>query len=179
MMDASNQDPRENPITICSVCHSEPPVNAVRTDCGHIFCYMCIKSASETAGCCPLCRAEISIEFNFQRHQVLGAVRIPRSSTGYYWFYEGYQGWWLYDAETNQCLEEAYCRGDRRVERFVAGFVYVIDMNNFTQKQRDGSGRSRKVRRDTIKLGNILGVAGLMGSEISEALAWMSEADNS
>lgn len=104
---------------------------------------------------------------------MLGAVRVPRSNTGFYWFYEGYQGWWLYDADTNRFLEDAYNRGERRAERFIAGFVYTIDMDNLTQRQRDGTGRSRKVRRDTIKLENILGIAGLMGAEISDALDYM------
>lgn len=174
-MDSSNY----NPSDICSVCHTEPPVNAVRTDCGHIFCYMCIKSAAERSGCCPLCRAEIGIEFNFQRHQVLGALRVPTSSSGFYWFYEGYQGWWLYDADTNNFLEDAYNRGERCVQRFIAGFIYTIDMNSMTQKQSGGGGRARRICRDTIKLENILGIAGLMGTEISEALEWMREANES
>lgn len=164
---------------ICSICHY-PPINAVQLNCGHIFCYLCIKSASQTTGTCALCRREIGIEFNYQDHEILSAARIPSSSNGYYWFYEGFRGWWLYDAETNDIIEEAYKRfregGPSRLERFIAGSVYVIDMLNMTQQRQDGEGRSRKVCRETLELENILGMAGLKGRDFAEILNLMRSA---
>lgn len=165
---------------ICSICRNEP-TNAVQLNCGHIFCFLCIKSASETTGKCALCRYEIGIEFNFQEHDILGAARVPSSSDGYYWFYEGFRGWWLYDAETNNVIEETYKRfqsgGSPILERFIAGSVYIIDVLNMTQQKKDGEGRSRRVCRQTLELENILGIAGLKGRDFTELLDIMKSAD--
>lgn len=168
--------------TKCSICHNEPPINAVQLDCNHIFCFLCIKSASEITGLCPLCRAEIGIEFNFQEHEILGTARVPTSSDGYYWFYEGFKGWWLYDAETNQKIEEAHSEyktgGPTTVERFIAGFIYTIDFQSMNQKRKEGDGRERKICRATLELENILGMAGLKGKDIEELLDMMRTAQD-
>ena len=116
------------PLPMCSICHNDPPVNGVRLKCGHVFCYLCIKSVSEITGACALCRAEIGLEFNFQEHEILGTIKLPSSNNGHYWFYEGYRGWWLYDADTNRILEAAHQAGQRSVEIFIAGGYYDVDL---------------------------------------------------
>lgn len=165
--------------TMCSICHSEPPINAVQLkNCGHIFCHSCIKSSSETTGRCALCRTEIGIEFNFQEHDILGVTRLPTSSDdGYYWFYEGFRGWWLYDADTNREIEGAYSRLETQVEKFIAGFMYIIDISNMIQQRKDGQGRARKICRAKLnELENILGVSGLKGKDVDEMLELMKSA---
>lgn len=174
-MDSGEGDARVMPNlpSMCSICHNEP-TNAVQLNCGHIFCYLCIKSASETTGMCALCRCEIGIEFNSQEHDILGAARVPSSFKGYYWFYEGYKGWWLYDAETNNEIERAYERlpsgGPPILERFIAGSIYNIDVENMTQQRKDDDGRKRRICRETLELENILGMAGLQGRDFTELL---------
>lgn len=175
----SSQDDNELPrLPMCSICHSDPPVNGVQLRCGHIFCFLCIKSASETTGVCAMCRAEIGNEFNFQEHQILGTIKLPSSSDGYYWFYEGFRGWWLYDADTNRELEQAYRQGRTTIEKFIAGGTYIIDLIHMAQKRRDDDhGRARKICRATLNLENILGMAGLKGQDFREALDMMKDAD--
>jgi len=163
-------------LPMCSICHNDPPINAIQLDCGHVFCFLCIKSASETTGVCALCRVEIGIEFNFQEHPILGVAQVPHSSDGHYWFYEGFRGWWLYDAETNREIEEAFQRHQRTMEKFIAGYVYVIDIQNLNQKRKDGEGRCRRICRATLDLENIIGMAGIRGSDFEELLSMMKSA---
>jgi len=162
--------------TTCSICYNQPPINAIKLDCGHIFCYLCIKSASETTGTCALCRVEIGVEFNFQEHPIVGVAQVPYSANGHYWFYEGYKGWWLYDAETNREIEEAYQRQQQEIEKFIAGYIYVIDIRNLIQRRKGGDGRSRKICRATLDLENINGMAGLRGHDFEELLGIMRSA---
>lgn len=170
-----HEQQQEIPLPMCSICHHDPPVNGVQLGCGHVFCYLCIKSACETTGVCALCRQEIGYEFNFQEHSILGTVKLPAASPdGFYWFYEGYRGWWLYDSDTNRDIEDAYQRGETTFEKFIAGSVYLIDLNNMIQQRKDEpEGRQRKVCRATLDMENILGMAGLKGKDFSEALEMM------
>lgn len=161
---------------MCSICHSEPPVNAIQLNCGHIFCYLCIKSASETTGACALCRSEIGIEFNYQEHSILGTVRLPTSNNGFYWFYEGFRGWWLYDADTNRDLENALQRGESVLSVFIAGYHYEINLQMMTQRRKDGEGRVRKITRAKLDLDNIIGMAGLKGEDFRELFEMMKTA---
>lgn len=166
----------EDPI-MCSICHNEPPLNAIQLDCGHIFCFLCIKSVAETTGCCALCRKEIGLEFNFQEHQILGLAQIPTSDEqNSYWFYEGFRGWWLYDAETTREINKTRNRGVSRLERFISGNVYVIDIDKMEQCRKDGQGRSRKICHATLELDNIIGMAGLKGPDFDEILMMMKTA---
>lgn len=179
MSENQNQNQDEPPVpSICSVCHSEPPINAVQLDCGHIFCFLCAKSANELTGICPLCRREIGIEFNFKEHDIIGPVRMPKSKDGFYWFYEGFRGWWLYDADTCGEIEDTYQRGVHTVEKFMAGAFYVIDLMNMIQRRKDGDGKSRKICRATLEVGNILGMAGIKGKDFSNLLEMMKWHDS-
>uniref|UniRef100_A0A6G1SHS2 E3 ubiquitin-protein ligase n=1 Tax=Aceria tosichella TaxID=561515 RepID=A0A6G1SHS2_9ACAR len=175
-------DQQEQPLPMCAICHSDPPVNAIRLNCGHVFCYLCIKNASETTCACALCRREIGNEFNFQEHEILGTVKAPTSRDGHYWFYEGFRGWWLYDPETNNELEEAYRRGATRMEKFIAGSDYVIDLTQMLQVRKqvdvnDIPGRPRRICRAKLDLNNILGMAGLKGKDFEDMLQMMRESD--
>lgn len=163
---------------MCSICHSEPPINAVQINCGHIFCFLCIKSVSETTGCCALCRTEIGVEFNFKDHQILGLAQVPfPDSQNKFWFYEGFRGWWLYDAETNREISEACSNNQTHIERFISGSMYVIDIENMNQYRKDGEGRTRKICHATLELNNILGMAGLKGQDFDEILEMMRTHD--
>ena len=161
-------------LPMCGICHNDPPINGVQLRCGHIFCYLCIKSASETSCVCALCRAAIGNEFNFQEHNLIGTIKIPSSDDGHYWFYEGFRGWWLFDADTNRDIDAAYRRGEERLEKYIAGGVYLIDLTNMTQRRLDEqSGRARSICRATLYLDDILGMAGLKGQDFRDVLEMM------
>ena len=180
--DQQQEQPHEVPASaMCSICHDRLVNGVPVPNCGHVFCWLCIKSACETTGVCPLCRKEIGYEFNFQEHRILGTVKLPAASRdGFYWFYEGYQGWWLYDSDTNHDIESAYQRGESVIERYIAGSVYTIDLENMTQQRKDEpEGRQRKVCRATLNMENILGMAGLKGKDFTDALEMMRFANPS
>lgn len=180
-MDHSELDqsppPPPPPPPGCSICLNDPPVNGVQLKCGHIFCYLCIKNTSEITGVCALCRAEIGFGFNFKKHQrILGVVKFPSSPNGFYWFYEGYRGWWLFDAEPNNTIESAHQRGETNIDLYLTGSggIYEIDLINMTQRRKHEEGaRQRKICRSTLMLDNILGLAGLKGGDFIEALETM------
>lgn len=170
-------DSDENVTSICTVCRRTDKINAVSLDCDHVFCYPCIKGVAETTGACPLCRKEIGVEFNFQDHKIIGPTKIPSTKTGHYWFYEGFKGWWMYDADTNSQLEESFERGESSVTVFLAGHSYRIDLENKIQRRADGDGRSRKILRSTIRdVDSILGLSGLRSDDFKDCLELMKSA---
>lgn len=120
-----------------------------------------------------MCRSEIGIEFNYQEHSILGTVHLPTPNEGFYWFYEGFRGWWFYDADTNRRLEDAYKAGEASIECFIAGYNYDIDLRQMTQQRKDGEGRVRKICRDTLDLSDIIGMAGIKGQDFDEIFEMM------
>lgn len=155
---------------ICSICRSEP-TNAVRLDCGHIFCYLCIKSAAETTGVCALCRRDIPIKFNFKQHEILSPTRVPSAKDGFYWLYEGSRGWWLYDADTAHELEKAHEEGSTTINRLTAGHMYKMNLQSMTQQRESGAGGARKMRRAKLSsVTNVLGMGGLRSDEMNVIL---------
>ena len=92
----------------CVVC-MQPYDLPVMLDCGHVFCYICLKTANKSKDECPLCRAIITIDINrvVQRDlesKVSGMVGSP------VWLYESNSkdGWWIYGVRSCTPLEDAY-----------------------------------------------------------------------
>jgi len=74
----------------CPVCLG-PVVFPLRTPCGHVFCFLCVKGVALQANRCPMCRQNIPIGFdknpiNLERQEV------ETLEDGYEWFYEGKNG---------------------------------------------------------------------------------------
>lgn len=155
----------------CAICWTDPPTNAIRLDCGHIFCFLCIKSVAIATKRCALCRAEIEKDFDFGEFDLVGKAKLPAGSEdGYFWFYEGRTGWWLYDADTSRDIEEAYKNGKKRIDKLISGHVYVINLHSLRQYQKSDQSRSRFICRETLDLENILGVAGIRNKTILERM---------
>jgi len=68
------------------------------------------------------------------------------------WYYEGVGGWWEYDERT--CVEiEKFHQNHRgsvpaAFELLIAGFIYVIDLENNIQYRRGYPARRRRIKRD-------------------------------
>lgn len=156
--DSSRQSDR------CSICWIDPPTNAVKVDCNHIFCFLCIKSAASFTKKCPLCRADITTDFDVGQFELVGTVKLPNPNRdGTFWFYGGRKGWWMYDADTSSELENARQMGWKKVQRLIAGQVYVMNIAKGKQYQKGLKERSRSIccsRLDQLD-GSILGLAGL------------------
>lgn len=161
----------------CSICWSEPPINAVQMDCNHVFCYLCIKSVASATGCCPLCRSEINVSFDFGEVKLVGDAKLPEGSKdGFFWFYKGRKGWWLYDADTTRELEAAFEAGKKRVERLIAGHVYVMSLKRLKQYRKDDELKTRQICREKLDLNDILGLAGMRNERLLDCLRQRQQA---
>ena len=60
-------------------------------------------------------------------------------------------------------IEEAFQRGEPRLETLICGCLYVVDMANMVQYKKDAPGapRVRKIKRDVV-FAKCKGVAGLV-----------------
>ncbi|XP_060077387.1 E3 ubiquitin-protein ligase rnf146-like [Ylistrum balloti] len=160
-----DKDPKENvhdTVIECSVC-LQPSIHPVQLPCQHIFCFLCVKGAAHRSKRCALCRQEIVPEF-FQKPKLIRQQDLEKTITfdeKYQWFYEGRNGWWQYDDRTSQELEIKHKNGDKLFELLIAGFLYVIDLENMVQFRRNDRTRKRNIKRDESNIEGVKGVAGL------------------
>lgn len=148
----------------CPVCLQSASF-PVQLPCRHIFCFLCVKGVANRSKRCALCRQEIPADF-FNEPKLLCEKEIKEKSLtsyddGYQWFYEGRNGWWQYDDRTSTELENRYKKGDKMFELLIAGFLYVIDLENMRQFRRNDQTRRRRIRRDLRTVPGIKGIAGL------------------
>ena len=146
----------------CSVC-LQPCIHPVQLECRHIFCFLCVKGAANRSKRCALCRSEIDPDFfsnpKLVRYEDL--ENTVRFDNQFQWFYQGGNGWWQYDDRTSQEIEAKHKVGEKVFELLIAGFLYIIDLENMVQVRRNDRSRKRKIRRDVISLQGVKGVAGL------------------
>lgn len=72
------------------------------------------------------------------------------------WYYEGVGGWWEYDERTSVEIENYQNQledstGDSlpaSFELLIAGFIYIIDLENHVQYRRGYPTRRRRIKRD-------------------------------
>jgi len=102
---------------MCPVCACELQLPFRTEVCKHTFCYLCLKNVIEHAQrrfgkpTCPLCRTELdgASLMNAQVEADVYLEELKSDDHEYVWQYGGRgQGAWLYDAETNKVLEDAY-----------------------------------------------------------------------
>jgi len=81
------------------------------------------------------------------------------------WYYEGVGGWWEYDERTCVEIEKYHQNHHDNVpdafELLIAGFIYVIDLENRVQYRRGYPARRRRIKRDLAgipdcKVGDLL-----------------------
>ena len=111
---------------------------------------------------CALCRQEIPVDF-LNNPRLLNRDDLLRNvayEDGQQWFYEGRNGWWQYDERTSSELEDKYKKGLKTFDILVAGFLYVVDLDNMLQFRRTDPTRRRKIKRDSVNIPK-KGVAGL------------------
>jgi len=65
-------------------------------------------------------------------------------------YYEGRNGWWMYDQRTNDEIDQAFRRGDRRLEILIVGHLYIIDFENMHQYRLNDTQRRRRIKYDLI-----------------------------
>lgn len=128
-----------------------------------IFCFLCAKGAVLQTGKCPLCRSPVAMTFFNNPQTVLVQTNQLKFATfegQFHWFYEGRNGWWLYDSRTSQDIEDEFQKKVPSCELMIAGSMYVIDFENMLQYRKDAPSKTRKIKRDSLDP-NTKGVAGL------------------
>ncbi|RWS29977.1 E3 ubiquitin-protein ligase RNF146-like isoform X1 [Leptotrombidium deliense] len=145
----------------CCIC-LQKFVNPVKLFCGHTFCFLCVKGAANVNKRCAVCRNEIPENY-FEKPVLVNVncVEAPMFDNEYQWFYEGRDGWWLYDKRTGKQLETAFKNGTKRCELLIAGFLYVIDFEASLQYRRNEPHRKRRIKRDHPDNRCTKGVAGI------------------
>lgn len=128
-----------------------------------------MKGVANRSKRCALCRQDIPSDF-LNDPKLLCENEIKEKSLtifdeGYQWFYEGRNGWWQYDERTSLELEKHYKQGDKMFELLIAGFLYIIDLENMRQFRRNDQTRRRRIRRDLRSVPGIKGIAGLKFNE--------------
>ncbi|XP_033738259.1 E3 ubiquitin-protein ligase rnf146-like [Pecten maximus] len=162
LLDKDKKENVHDTIIECSVC-LQPSIHPVQLPCQHIFCFLCVKGAAHRSKRCALCRQEIVPDF-FQKPKLIRQQDLEKTITfddKYQWFYEGRNGWWQYDDRTSQELELKHKNGDKLFELLIAGFLYVIDLENMVQFRRNDRTRKRNIKRDESTIEGVKGVAGL------------------
>ncbi|XP_017072461.1 E3 ubiquitin-protein ligase rnf146 isoform X2 [Drosophila eugracilis] len=146
----------------CPIC-LQTCIHPARLPCGHIFCFLCVKGVAYKNRRCAMCRREIPAEFLDHPQLVNGIEDIcttRATEDGYQWYYEGRNGWWQYDDRTSQDIEEAFKKGEKSCTILVAGYVYIVDLEQLVQQRQNEPTRCRRVKRDLATIPK-KGVAGL------------------
>ncbi|KAH8367744.1 hypothetical protein KR084_002184 [Drosophila pseudotakahashii] len=146
----------------CPIC-LQTCIHPARLPCGHIFCFLCVKGVAYKNRRCAMCRREIPAEFLDHPQLVNGIEDIcttRATEDGYQWYYEGRNGWWQYDDRTSQDIEDAFKKGDKSCTILVAGYVYIVDLEQLVQQRQNEPTRCRRVKRDLATIPK-KGVAGL------------------
>ena len=123
-----------------------------------------MKGVANRSKKCALCRQEIPADY-FRHPNLMRKEDLHESLTfdnGYQWFYEGVNGWWQYDDRTSIDLENHYKKGEKMFEMLIAGFLYLIDLDNMVQCRRNDRTKKRKIKRDlSNNIPTKKGIAGL------------------
>jgi len=86
------------------------------------------------------------------------------------WYYEGVGGWWEYDERTSVEIEKYQSRREGNLdsvpaafELLIAGFIYIIDLENGVQYRRGFPTRRRRIKRDLAGIPDCkVGVTGII-----------------
>ena len=113
-----------------------------------------------------MCRAAIPTSF-FDNANILNVdnVNVATFEGIYHWYYEGRNGWWLFDARASEEIEEEFQNETTECELMIAGYIYIIDFDNMIQYRKDTPSRIRKIKRDQAEnVTDTKGIAGLRGN---------------
>ena len=152
-------------VVCLQLCH-----HPVKLPCNHIFCFLCIKGVAARSHRCALCRAELPDSY-FENPIVVEAKEAevaaciaPKETNDkaatYKWFYEGRNGWWQYEVRASDQLEQAFQEGKQSTEIIIAGFAYIVDIENMVQYRKNYPTRRRRIKRDKAQADK-KGIAGL------------------
>ena len=110
-----------------------------------------------------MCRSDVPDNFFDCSNLSTENTSIATFEGSYHWYYEGRNGWWLFDARVSEEIEEAFQNECEQCEIMIAGFIYILDFTSMVQYRRDTPARVRKIKRDQAE-SKTKGIAGLRGN---------------
>lgn len=136
----------------CAICF-EVCKFPVQLPCSHVFCFLCIKGSTFNVSFrCALCRQDVPHDYfdhpKFLETLTPEQIKSLKSRNEHKWYYEGSDGWWMYDDKICQLLEEEFKSRRCTAEVLTAGTVYVIDFIHMIQYRKNEPGKQRKVLRE-------------------------------
>jgi len=150
----------------CSICLNNIKYS-VTLNCGHKFCYLCIKFVDELNGLCPICRKDIDIELNKLTIANVNDINETETYPCIKWLYNSNnrKNWWFYDIDTNEYIEKCYtekseCKFDLGIHH------YVIDFDNMIQSTYNTIRKIKRTELNNINdynelIKNVKGIAGI------------------
>lgn len=88
-------------------------------------------------------------------------MKAPVFDEKYSWFYAGDNGWWIYDEEHSNEIEECFKKEIQQLELLIAGHLYIIDLEKMVQYRKKDQRRQRKIKRDLASNASAKGIAGI------------------
>ncbi|VDN06267.1 unnamed protein product [Thelazia callipaeda] len=160
----------------CPVCYQEFTYRTRLPDCGHEFCFLCIKGVALRNGSCPLCRKSIPrslfldpvlrrstdqvCEFvSVIAYFTYQALNISYGSSVLFFFSQTftqnnkifnkarYEGWWRYEPRHESEIEKAYQSGLHSIDLLIAGSLYSINFDSMCQYKKNLDRFSREIKR--------------------------------
>ena len=154
-------------LDVCSICRYSLNI-PIKLECGHEYCFLCIKSSHTILNECPYCRKTININLNNVtiKNQDLIVFNLENL-----WVYSDISDlkWWLHNPVTNKEIEDLYNnyklsnQVDYTYIISIAINNYIIDFKNMKQISKDDN-IEKNIKRVTIeeaKKINIMGVANI------------------
>jgi len=183
IIDKTSEETEEDEVSPieCAIC-LQTCIYPVQLPCKHIFCFLCVKGATTQSKRCAMCRAEIPPDYLDHPELIasLDSVQECTFEDGFQWFYEGRNGWWLYDERTGVEIEQFYKSGEKKCELLIAGFLYIIDFEHMMQFRRNDPNRRRQIKRDaaTVPKKGVAGLRAKNGDEGSNVPAITADSDD-
>uniref|UniRef100_A0A915PQS4 E3 ubiquitin-protein ligase n=1 Tax=Setaria digitata TaxID=48799 RepID=A0A915PQS4_9BILA len=158
--DSLRQQDREK-CDECPICYQEFAYKTELPDCGHKFCFLCIKGVALRHGACPLCRKRIPcsifldpvVKTLADQSTTTGSMAAATESLGsageyitsrvknvdeVQWFYGArHGGWWRYERRHENEIEEAYQHGLHSIDLLIAGSLYCVNFDSMCQYRKD------------------------------------------
>ncbi len=153
----------------CAIC-LESLLQPCKLECGHVFCFLCIKGSLNQKNECALCRSKIKENY-LEKPKLLNLK--PKSNKSksddklFYWFYKGRDGWWQYDDRTSLLIENEFQNNTKKFQLLIAGNLYNIDLDNNFQIRDDNPSRKREIKRD-LKSSHVKGIAGILETSVKK-----------
>lgn len=157
----------------CCICMDELNL-PITTDCGHHFCFLCLKGVIETStySQCPLCRSVITTDLD-DFHVDEDFLIDKKDMIIHYWMYSGRNfGWWNYDEKTNELIEEYYqdfigddTSSDEEEEYVITigPNEYIIDFSAMMQIKKNAPNKKRSIKRVSVQDTSSVQVKGTAG----------------